>query len=128
MINPGLIQIKNQDVLLDLLSKPYDSNLSIIISEIAEKHGLIIDESYRDQLNPNDLHGLDPVRAVDLSSTCYEIGQNYRIMDEINERWIYDPERPAMRVAMIHDAGQGIHFHIQVHPRTRERSYNERQN
>jgi len=114
----GTIEIKDANVLEGLMAKKFDPALIPVIVWVAVTFGLVITESYRDKRHANDVHGTDPVRAVDLRTRCYDGDGAYRIMDEINNRWIYDPGRPDKKVAMIHDVGQGLHFHIQVHPNT----------
>jgi len=64
-------------------------------------------------------HGTLPCRAMDLRCRDDKLGRYAQ--DTINRAWIYDPERPALRVALYHDTGQGAHLHIQVHDNTRPR-------
>ena len=119
MMQPNEIQIKNTDVLEGLMRHNFHTVLIEIICAVAAKYGIFITESYRDPIHPGDVHSTDPVRAIDLRSWCYlseEVA--YQIRDWINENWQYDPSRPRFRVALIHNAGKGIHFHIQVHPHT----------
>ena len=121
-MKPGKIEIKDPNILIGLMERRYSPLLIRIIAGIAKKHGLVMTESYRPKKHMNDLHGSQPVRAIDLRTWCYSDSFAYRIMDEINNRWEYDPIRPQKKVAIIHDAGNGLHFHIQVHPHTRRRS------
>jgi hypothetical protein len=67
------------------------------------------------------LHGTLPLRAWDLK--CRDSVEGERIEDEVNERWIYDPDRPKFKVCLYHEnrSGRGKHLHIQVHPNTRRR-------
>ncbi len=121
MIQPGFIQIKNAGILYGLMCHRFDPTLAEIIMLVASKYGLVMTESYRQQRHANDLHGIEPVRAVDLRSWVYDGDKAHKIKDEINNLWVYDPKHPDKQVAIIHDAGQGIHFHIQTHPRTERR-------
>jgi len=121
-MNPVEIIIKDPDILIGLMERNYSPLLIRIIADVAKEHGLVMTESYREKRHRNDLHGTQPVRAIDLRTWCYPDGLAYRIMDEINNRWEYDPIRPEKQVAIIHDVGQGMHFHIQVHPHTKRRS------
>lgn len=66
----------------------------------------------------NDLHGTQPVRAIDLRTWCYPDKLMYEIFHKVNQIWIYDPKRPDKDVAVVHDAGSGLHAHVQVHPNT----------
>lgn len=120
---PGTIEIKNSEVLRGLFEHKVDSTLSEVLLYITENWGLVITETWRPAKHSNDLHALDPLRAIDLRAWCYNGGLNRAkiIANCINELWIYDPNRPNMVVALLHDAGKGIHFHIQVHPLTKRR-------
>lgn len=70
------------------------------------------------------IHETSPLRAIDVRSHDFPDAVAKQIEERINAEWIYDPERPAMKVCLWHDAGSGKHFHIQVHPRTRRRISN----
>lgn len=121
-ISPKEIIIKDTEVLTGLMERRFSPLLIKIITHIANKWGLLMTESYREKRHMNDLHGCQPVRAIDLRSRCYEYPKE--IEKEINRIWIYDPKRPHMQVAVIHKVGNGgIHFHIQVHERTIQRCY-----
>lgn len=39
----------------------------------------------------------------------------------VNNRWVYDPDRPALLVLVTKPHGTGPHGHFQVHPHTRRR-------
>ena len=77
---------------------------------------LIITEGGRKSKNKNDLHSTDPLRAVDIRSWVLRTPDI--IASDINRNWQYDMRRPTMMVCVYHDAGSGLHFHIQVHPNT----------
>jgi len=91
--------------------------LDVIICDIYDRfEEIIITESWRPSRHKNDLHGLITLRALDLRSWIYDDPQ--KVVDYVNNRWIYDPTRPEMMCCVYHDSGQGDHFHIQVHPYT----------
>lgn len=115
------IEIKDILVLRGMLEKRHDPILIDIICYVAEKYGLVITESFREKLHPNDLHGTDPVRATDIREWCYVGSIAKEIETDINKRWLYDPGRPHKNCAWIHEnrKTKGVHFHIQVHPSTR---------
>jgi len=72
------------------------------------------------RIGDKGVHGQLPLRGVDL-----RIGRWHsedRIERTINEAWIYDPERPEMRVAIYHNVGLGAHLHLQVHDKTERRT------
>ncbi len=116
MITKGDIVIKDIGVLRGLMERNYSPLLIDIICAVSDEFGLVITESWREQSHPNDLHGTLPGRGIDLRSFDYKSDQQaYEIEHWINKRWSYDSRRPDMKVADIHDSGQGLHFHIQVH-------------
>ena len=110
------IEIKNPSVLKSILTYPANPVLIDIISWLADNHGITITEWFREQTHPNDLHGLSPLRASDVRSWVYDNPD--KVCVEINKRWIYDPDRPHMKCALLHNSGQGEHIHLQTHPRT----------
>jgi len=123
MIRPGDIIIKDANILVGLMERRFSPLLVQIIASVAKEFGFVMTESYRDKKHRNDLHGTQPVRAIDLRSWCYESDQKaLEITHWINRRWVYDPKRNHLDVAIIHDSGQGAHMHLQVHPRTTRRS------
>ena len=65
------------------------------------------------------VHGQFPVRGVDVR--CRDLNIARAIEAQINRDWSYDNQRPEKKVALAHDAGDGIHLHLQVHDRTRMR-------
>lgn len=111
------IQIKDCDVLANLMLTNYHPLLLEVLTWIHVGHEITITCGYR--YNDTGVHGQVPCRAVDLRSTSFTNPKN--VEKYINECWEYDPSRPDIQVALLHDVGQGIHFHIQVHDRTRRR-------
>lgn len=123
-IGPGEIIVKDVDVLRGLMERRFSSLLIQIILDVAKEFGIVITESWRKRRHRNDLHGTQPVRAIDIRSWCYPNELAHRIMAWINTRWVYDPARPHMKVATIHKVKGGVlHFHIQTHPDTQRRAY-----
>lgn len=62
------------------------------------------------------VHGTIPLRGVDLRMR--DSIKGLELAQMINAVWVYDPDRPHMKCAIFHDVGQGMHMHLQVHPRT----------
>ncbi len=114
------IKIKNISVLRGMFEENYDPILIDIVCYVADKYGIVLTESFREKLHANDLHGTDPVRALDLREWCYHLGVAKEIEADINSKWQYDLSRPEKKCAWIHKNRKtnGIHFHIQVHPNT----------
>ena len=74
-----------------------------------------------------DLHGFAKPsphmywRAVDLRSWIFTPEENSSIVEYINSRYIYDPNRPALKCCVFHKIkGNVYHFHFQVHPSTQK--------
>ena len=92
---------------------------------LLEAHGLmpsseslIITSGIRDGKDDNPLSVHYHGRGADARSWSVTKNEAEKVRDAINDRWVYDPDRPDMVVCMIHDAGSGEHFHFQVHPNT----------
>ena len=120
MIEPGEISIKNTQVFKALMERNYAPLLIIIISEVAEKFGVYITEAWRKPLHSGDVHAYG--RGIDLRVRVYEsLEKAEQIRDWINKKWEYDFKRPRLQVAIIHNSGNGIHFHIQCSTNTRLR-------
>lgn len=99
-------------------------NLDPMLIEVAEwvkaQFGLeMITSAYR----PGDpgVHGY--FRGLDLRCRARERGK--AIAAAINEEFIYDPDRPWMKVAIYHDVGKGVHLHLQVCDQTIRREEHE---
>ena len=62
------------------------------------------------------IHMTNPCRAIDWS--CEGLTDCHKVTEEINNHWIYDPDRPEKKCAMCHNVGLGLHIHTQVHDKT----------
>ena len=64
------------------------------------------------------VHGTLPVRGIDLRDPGEDTAR--QIMEAVNDRWVYDPDRPAIGCCLYHKnrSNNGRHLHFQVHPRT----------
>ena len=112
-----MIEVKDIQVLKSIMDHEFDDMLWHILSNILGMYSkIVITEGYRDQLHSNDLHGVIPVRAIDIRSWIYDNPE--KIEQIINTRYTYDPQRPEYQCCVYHTTGHGMHFHIQVHPRT----------
>ena len=119
-MQPGKIAIKDTDVLRAIMEYRYSPLLITIICDIAKEFGVYITEAWRSKKHVGDVHGTNPGRGIDLRVRVYgNLERAKQIEATINKRWEYDHKRPEIKVADIHNSGNGIHFHIQVHPRTR---------
>lgn len=103
-----MFQIKNIDVL----------NVHPILQELALEIYRLGFDTITSAYRPDDkgVHGTMPIRGLDFRCRDSIIGE--KLEEYINERWIYDHERPDIKVALYHDVGKGKHLHVQVHPNT----------
>ena len=119
---PGDIIIKDAEVLRGFIERRFDPLLINIISDISKNHGIRITESYRSKKDMHDLHGTQPVRAVDADLFGYgseKIG--FELVNWINSRWAYDPHSTnKSTVASVRNNG-GLHIHIQTCQQTRSK-------
>lgn len=60
-------------------------------------------------------------RAVDVRTRGLSQEAVRDVTVYINNRWVYDPTRPNLKVCFSEPHGTGPHGHFQVHPRTRRR-------
>lgn len=136
-----MIQIKNITVFLDLLKHNYNFMLRFLVADaLGLEPNITITQGYRLKRHPHDLHGTDPVRAID--GGIKEIKDPQALADRINQHWTYDPDRPIMKCALYHarcpmcgtdhqadaygatcmecnlDITDHWHIHFQVHPNT----------
>lgn len=112
-----IIEFKDSGVLSCCLKTAWHPKLIEVLTWLSENfQTIVITEGWREQLHVGDIHTTEPLRAFDIRS--YVFKEPKLIEEKINKRWIYDPIRPEKQVAWLHDTGQGMHFHVQVHPRT----------
>ena len=113
------IQVKNHKILQNLLAVPYHKNLIQLICWVAFRYvnhtkPLVITSGYRD--GDSGVHGLKPCRGMDIRS--YVFDNPAEIVDDINNYFEYDPKRPHLNCALLHDSGSGEHIHLQAMART----------
>ena len=87
-----------------------------ILKDIEQSVGVefFITSLYR--VGDKGVHGVIPLRGVDLRMRNYKIGKE--VEDLINKKWIYDPKRPYLKCALFHGTGYSLHLHIQCHDNT----------
>ena len=115
-----IIQYKNNDVFRGMFTKSWHPRLIELYLWLVDMYPdrILITEAYDDR-GYNSLHSVDPLRALDIRSRLFK--EPKIIENEINAFWVYDFERPDMDVALLHDVGRGVHFHLQVHDNTIKR-------
>ena len=96
-----------------------DQKLRNVLMWIESTFGVepIITSLYR--IGDNGVHGTLPLRGTDIRTRNKGVGE--AMEKEINDKWVYDPERTDKKVAFLHGLGANLHLHIQVHPNTRAR-------
>lgn len=113
-----MITVKNLKVLRGIEEHITHPKLIDLINWVCIRYSeVVFTESWRPMKHPNDLHGVEPVRARDIRSWIYSDPD--AVEEDINNHFTYDPERLWMRCAIYHNSGQGPHLHLQVHDDTR---------
>lgn len=72
---------------------------------------LIITSIYRKKIKDSGIHGL--WRAVDIRSFIFTKEEIIKILRFVNSKYVYDPRRLKLKVAIFHNVGLGPHFHFQ---------------
>jgi hypothetical protein len=113
-----MIQVKDEETLKGVLFGFHPQVVEIVLFIYAMEGDLVITCGYREE--DDGVHGTFPCRGIDLRSWMYL--EPEKIAKRINEKWIYDPERPDKPCCKLHKTKKGgMHFHIQVHPNTKLR-------
>lgn len=92
------------------------ATLREIVLELEETAGfeLVVTSLYR--IGDSGVHGALPLRGIDIRVRVPGVGA--LLEKSINNKWVYDPERPEMACAILHGVGANLHLHIQTHPHT----------
>ena len=111
---------KSHHVMIGILSHAWHPKLIEVLLWIKVRYSeVIITSAFRSsKIHPKDsgIHRTIPLRAFDMRSNVFDDPQ--AIADDINNAFLYDPDRPHLKVAIYHDTGSGPHFHIQCHDHT----------
>lgn len=115
------IQLHDHKVLKSLMEQVYHPKLIALAMWVSHRYsnGCITSAWREDKVHANDsgIHCTVPCRALDWS--IRGIAQPLAMADDINNHWEYDPTRPEMKCAVVHDIGLGMHLHTQVHEATK---------
>ncbi|HEY3175685.1 MAG TPA: hypothetical protein VGK94_07985 [Candidatus Polarisedimenticolia bacterium] len=98
-----------REVVLFMWEEAWPTDRDLIVTRIAERTPEQKTEVHTDG---------PPHRAIDFRIWHAPLQTVQRVADKVNAKFIYDPQRPAMMVAIVHDAGSGNHLHIQTHTNT----------
>lgn len=125
------IGFKNIKVLKGLFTVAWFPTLIAVLLWLMVRYNsynILVTSAYRrKKIHPKDsgIHCTIPLRAFDLRSWLFK--DPMKVSLDINDNWVYDPQRPWLQVCKYHDTGRGWHFHIQVHFRTRLRTSEEKE-
>lgn len=115
-----IIGYKDIGVLKGMFLVPWHPKLVAVLIWLLGKYPgkVLITCGYEKRDYPST-HSTTPLRAIDIRSWYFKNPEE--IEKQINDAFIYDPDRPEKKVCLYHDTGKGWHFHIQVHDRTQYR-------
>lgn len=115
-----MICLKDYTVLRALMKATYHPKMIALAMWIAHRYtNPTITSGYREEKTwsgDSGIHSTFPCRALDWSVKGWP--DPSAVANDINSNWTYDPSRLEMKCAIVHNIGQGIHLHTQVHERT----------
>lgn len=110
----------NHKILRGMFKKPWHDQLTEVLIWLTIRYSSItLTSTFRSKkIHSQDsgIHSTNPLRAFDIRSRDFLFPQ--RIAKDINDYWIYDPNRDWLNVCVYHNTGHGWHFHLQVHDNT----------
>ena len=93
-----------------------DRRLRTILVEIEKDTGFEFTITSLYRINDHGVHGQIPLRGTDVRVRNLMSG---KVLEEmINDKWVYDPDRPDKKCAYLHGQGSSVHLHLQVHHKT----------
>ena len=110
------LEYKNLNVLQSLFVKAWHPMLIGLLQWMVLRYNRVLFTQGFEKRDYPSVHNTDPLRGFDIRHSVYE--DPVAVVDDINKHWIYDPNRPNMKVAILHDVGRGMHMHMQVCDRT----------
>jgi len=87
-----------------------------ILAFVEDTSGLEFTMTSQYRIGDPGVHGQLPLRGIDLRMRSHRIGEE--IARWVNENFIYDPDRPELKCAVLHGKGFKLHLHLQVHANT----------
>ncbi len=86
-----------------------------LLDDIEKRFGVQVITSLSRMRDPG-VHGTFPLRGVDLRA--WDVSKAKKLVRWVNKHWMYDLERPGLKVAQNHGEGTNYHTHLQVHNNT----------
>jgi len=106
------LEIKDYKVLRALMQHTYHPTLISLAMWCSVRHSkFMISSAYRDDMSSVHGHG----RGLDLRTKWFNEKDIAKLVDDINEHWEYDPNRPEKQCAAYHNKS---HIHLKVHKHT----------
>lgn len=97
-----------------------DKRLREIVIYVEQSTGMEFTITSLYRIGDDGVHGQLPLRGIDLRIRSYGVGKIVEGL--VNDRWIYDIDRPALNCALLHGSGKNLHLHLQSHPKTEARA------
>jgi len=110
------LKIKNHTVLQGLLTHPAHPKLIELLCWFCVRYSETVFTCGWEARDYASVHSCSPFRGMDVRSWIYKNPQ--AVVDDTNDHWLYDTDRPWKRCAIWHNTGRGRHIHLQVHPHT----------
>lgn len=102
----------------DVFAVAWHINLILLVHWILIRETRVyVTSAYRQ--GDDGVHGQNPLRGLDIRFWIYANPE--KLVEHINELWVYDPARPNLKVALLHGEGSNKHIHLQVHNSTKLR-------
>lgn len=114
-----MIQVKNTKVLESMLIHPAHPNLIKLLGWFSVRFLETVLTGGFEERDYSSVHSTVPFRGMDVRSRVFDDPQ--AVADDVNQSWIYDPDRPWLKCAIYHDTGRGPHIHLQAHSNTARR-------
>jgi hypothetical protein len=111
-----MIRIKNTKVLESMLIHPAHPKLIDLLVWFCVRYSSTVFTGMFEERDYPSVHSVVPVRGMDVRSSVFSDPQ--MVEADVNDNWVYDPDRPWFNCALFHDVGRGPHFHLQVSDKT----------
>jgi hypothetical protein len=114
-----MIRIKDHTVLEGMLSHPAHPALIELLKWFVVRYSETVFTCGYEVREKPGVHSTIPFRGMDVRSTVFEDPK--AVETDVNEHWMYDPDRPQKQCCILHNTGRGMHLHLQACDATVER-------